>query len=148
MIFLTLVACCFSDEFCEGYPHNFTPTPGYWIECSRQSGPSRGRSSEQQHGIKEEGSQEDSDAPSHGSGSTSGSDRDEESDESNEAGGGGATGGGDDVDKSQQTSAAAATAGGANGSVSMFTSTASTSTTDRSSGRKVQLVHRNIQVEF
>nr|XP_036232807.1 uncharacterized protein LOC106622375 isoform X1 [Bactrocera oleae] len=25
-----------SDEFCEDYPHNLMPTPGYWIECSRQ----------------------------------------------------------------------------------------------------------------
>ena len=25
----------FSDEFCDGYPHNVLPTPGYWIECSR-----------------------------------------------------------------------------------------------------------------
>ncbi|XP_071749339.1 uncharacterized protein rsh isoform X3 [Lepeophtheirus salmonis] len=24
-----------SDEFCEGYPHNLLPTPGYWIECLR-----------------------------------------------------------------------------------------------------------------
>ncbi len=23
------------DEFCDGYPHNMLPTPGYWIECSR-----------------------------------------------------------------------------------------------------------------
>ena len=48
---------CFTvetDEFCEGYPHSLTPTPGYWIECSRQSG--RGSHS---HGIREE-SQEDS----------------------------------------------------------------------------------------
>jgi len=42
-----------SDEFCEGYPHSLTPTPGYWIECSRQSGPG------QSYGIREE-SQEDS----------------------------------------------------------------------------------------
>lgn len=26
----------FTDEFCEEYPHNLIPTPGYWIECSRQ----------------------------------------------------------------------------------------------------------------
>ncbi|XP_063224698.1 uncharacterized protein LOC134532208 [Bacillus rossius redtenbacheri] len=25
-----------SDEFCEEFPHNLIPTPGYWIECSRQ----------------------------------------------------------------------------------------------------------------
>lgn len=25
-----------SDEFCEDFPHNLIPTPGYWIECSRQ----------------------------------------------------------------------------------------------------------------
>lgn len=24
------------DEFCEEYPHALIPTPGYWIECSRQ----------------------------------------------------------------------------------------------------------------
>lgn len=24
------------DEFCEEYPHNLLPTPGYWVECSRQ----------------------------------------------------------------------------------------------------------------
>jgi hypothetical protein len=23
------------DEFCDSYPHNCHPTPGYWIECSR-----------------------------------------------------------------------------------------------------------------
>ena len=28
-----LQAC--SDEFCEYYPHNLIPNPGYWIECSR-----------------------------------------------------------------------------------------------------------------
>lgn len=26
----------FLDEFCEEFPHNLIPTPGYWIECSRQ----------------------------------------------------------------------------------------------------------------
>lgn len=25
----------FPDEFCEEYPHNLIPTPGYWVECSR-----------------------------------------------------------------------------------------------------------------
>lgn len=25
-----------TDEFCEEYPHQLIPTPGYWIECSRQ----------------------------------------------------------------------------------------------------------------
>ncbi|XP_053951707.1 uncharacterized protein LOC128859051 isoform X2 [Anastrepha ludens] len=25
-----------SDEICEEYPHSLMPTPGYWIECSRQ----------------------------------------------------------------------------------------------------------------
>jgi hypothetical protein len=25
----------FTDEFCDGYPHNMLPTPGYWVECSR-----------------------------------------------------------------------------------------------------------------
>lgn len=23
------------DEFCQEFPHNLIPTPGYWIECSR-----------------------------------------------------------------------------------------------------------------
>nr|XP_018897162.1 PREDICTED: uncharacterized protein LOC109030581 [Bemisia tabaci] len=31
-----------SDEFCEEYPHNLIPTPGYWIECSRQTKASSG----------------------------------------------------------------------------------------------------------
>ncbi|KAG8226254.1 hypothetical protein J437_LFUL004811 [Ladona fulva] len=32
-----IIACtCFVDEFCEEFPHNLLPTPGYWIECSRQ----------------------------------------------------------------------------------------------------------------
>lgn len=31
-----MVLFLFSDEFCEEYPHNLIPTPGYWIECSRQ----------------------------------------------------------------------------------------------------------------
>lgn len=26
----------FIDEFCEEFPHNLIPTPGYWVECSRQ----------------------------------------------------------------------------------------------------------------
>lgn len=26
----------FLDEFCEEFPHNLHPTPGYWVECSRQ----------------------------------------------------------------------------------------------------------------
>lgn len=25
-----------TDEFCQQYPHKLIPTPGYWIECSRQ----------------------------------------------------------------------------------------------------------------
>jgi len=25
-----------ADEFCQEFPHNLIPTPGYWIECSRQ----------------------------------------------------------------------------------------------------------------
>ena len=48
-----LLLLWYADEFCEGYPHSLTPTPGYWIECSRQSGPG------QSYGIREE-SQEDS----------------------------------------------------------------------------------------
>lgn len=33
---LKLMSTYFTDEFCEEYPHNLIPTPGYWIECSRQ----------------------------------------------------------------------------------------------------------------
>ena len=29
----------FADEICSEYPHNLLPTPGYWIECSRQKIP-------------------------------------------------------------------------------------------------------------
>jgi len=29
------VLCSILDEFCDGYPHNMLPTPGYWVECSR-----------------------------------------------------------------------------------------------------------------
>ncbi|XP_043678982.1 uncharacterized protein LOC122634271 isoform X1 [Vespula pensylvanica] len=35
LIFLLPSQAC-SDEFCQEYPHNFIPAPGYWIECSRQ----------------------------------------------------------------------------------------------------------------
>ena len=28
----------FSDEVCDSWPHKLIPTPGYWIECSRQAG--------------------------------------------------------------------------------------------------------------
>ncbi|XP_046833663.1 uncharacterized protein LOC124430726 isoform X4 [Vespa crabro] len=35
LIFLMPSQAC-SDEFCQEYPHNFIPAPGYWIECSRQ----------------------------------------------------------------------------------------------------------------
>lgn len=31
-----LIRSLISDEFCEEYPHNLIPTPGYWVECSRQ----------------------------------------------------------------------------------------------------------------
>lgn len=31
-----LLIILITDEFCEDYPHNLMPTPGYWIECSRQ----------------------------------------------------------------------------------------------------------------
>lgn len=33
---LNFVVVSFVDEFCEEYPHALIPTPGYWIECSRQ----------------------------------------------------------------------------------------------------------------
>ncbi|KAI9559117.1 hypothetical protein GHT06_015906 [Daphnia sinensis] len=50
-----------NHEFCDGYPHNFTPTPGYWIECSRQSARTGRR---RNHGIQEEGSQDNSNSAS------------------------------------------------------------------------------------
>ncbi|KZS14586.1 Rap1 GTPase-activating protein [Daphnia magna] len=50
-----------NHEFCDGYPHNFTPTPGYWIECSRQSARAGRR---RNHGIQEEGSQDNSNSAS------------------------------------------------------------------------------------
>ena len=31
----TYVLTSVIDEFCDGFPHNLIPTPGYWIECSR-----------------------------------------------------------------------------------------------------------------
>ena len=33
---LTALFLLSPDEFCEEYPHSLIPTPGYWIECSRQ----------------------------------------------------------------------------------------------------------------
>uniref|UniRef100_A0A182TKN0 Rap-GAP domain-containing protein n=1 Tax=Anopheles melas TaxID=34690 RepID=A0A182TKN0_9DIPT len=36
MLFPLLIGSTCADEFCEDYPHNLIPTPGYWIECSRQ----------------------------------------------------------------------------------------------------------------
>ncbi|XP_065565417.1 uncharacterized protein LOC136030399 isoform X2 [Artemia franciscana] len=47
-----------SDEFCEGYPHNFITTPGYWIECSRPGG-RMGRTDYRPPGLSNE-MQEDS----------------------------------------------------------------------------------------
>uniref|UniRef100_A0A182KDZ1 Rap-GAP domain-containing protein n=1 Tax=Anopheles christyi TaxID=43041 RepID=A0A182KDZ1_9DIPT len=35
-LFARLFGILPSHEFCEDYPHNLIPTPGYWIECSRQ----------------------------------------------------------------------------------------------------------------
>ncbi|GBP57408.1 hypothetical protein EVAR_51257_1 [Eumeta japonica] len=36
LLYSVVVRFCVPDEFCEEYPHNLIPTPGYWIECSRQ----------------------------------------------------------------------------------------------------------------
>lgn len=36
MVFCFALILFLADEFCEDYPHNLIPTPGYWIECSRQ----------------------------------------------------------------------------------------------------------------
>lgn len=35
IIIIKSLTCILIDEFCDGYPHNLIPTPGYWIECSR-----------------------------------------------------------------------------------------------------------------
>ncbi|XP_065344510.1 uncharacterized protein rsh isoform X2 [Cloeon dipterum] len=45
-----------SDEFCEEFPHNLIPTPGYWIECSRQkiTSDTIWDESESEHEIHEE----------------------------------------------------------------------------------------------
>ncbi|KAK9885704.1 hypothetical protein WA026_012469 [Henosepilachna vigintioctopunctata] len=42
-------------EFCEEFPHNFIPTPGYWIECSRQkiNSDTIWDESESEHDIRE-----------------------------------------------------------------------------------------------
>lgn len=34
--FLSTYSYPIADEICQEYPHNLIPTPGYWIECSRQ----------------------------------------------------------------------------------------------------------------
>ena len=126
VLFICFVFGIKTDEFCEGYPHNFTPTPGYWIECSRQSG----RGSRRSHGIQEEGSQEDS--------SPSGDDDDDDDDEDSRAG----------QDEEENDVGIQTEKDGqrhANGSTSVFTSTDSAGPSDRA-GRKVQLVHQHIQV--
>jgi hypothetical protein len=45
-----------ADEFCEEFPHNLIPTPGYWIECSRQkiASDTIWDESESEHEIHEE----------------------------------------------------------------------------------------------
>lgn len=50
-----------ADEFCEKFPHNLIPTPGYWIECSRQKIPSDTiwDESESDHEIHEEEEEEE-----------------------------------------------------------------------------------------
>ncbi len=127
------------DEFCEGYPHNFTPTPGYWIECSRQSG----RGSRRNHGIQEEGSQEDS--------SPSGDDDEEEEDDDDDDDEGDESRAGQEENDNGvgiQTTDCDGFGGSqrhANGGTSVFTSTDSAGPSDRA-GRKVQLVHQHIQV--
>ena len=132
-----------SDEFCDGYPHNFTPTPGYWIECSRQSARAGRR---RNHGIQEEGSQEDSNSPSDEEDDDDDDDDDEEEGEKeredNDNGTGIQTDSFDGGASSEQLNQRHA-----NGVNSVFTSTDSVGagTSDRS-GRKVQLVHQHIQV--
>lgn len=50
-----------ADEFCEEFPHNLIPTPGYWIECSRQkiASDTIWDESESDHEIHEEEEEED-----------------------------------------------------------------------------------------
>ncbi|XP_033611251.1 uncharacterized protein LOC111874180 isoform X2 [Cryptotermes secundus] len=50
-----------SDEFCEEFPHNLIPTPGYWIECSRQkiASDTIWDESESEHEIHEEEEEEE-----------------------------------------------------------------------------------------
>lgn len=115
-----------TDEFCEGYPHNLVPTPGYWIECSRQS--RRGRCSTD-HGIQEENSQEADDTCSSGdeeAGAGAEGRPDEEDDDAKDSGAATA--------KSSSTSSGQR---GHNGS-SVFAAS------ETGAGRKVQ--HQNIQV--
>lgn len=123
-----------TDEFCEGYPHNFTPTPGYWIECSRQSG--RGR---RDHGIQEESSQEDS------SPADDDDDDDQDGDREDDDGDGLASAQGGIDHQSDGLAYSSGQQRQANGGTSVFTSTES-GTSDRV-GRKVQLVHQHIQVD-
>lgn len=61
-----LYTCCLiSDEFCEEFPHNLIPTPGYWIECSRQkiNTDTIWDESESDHEIHEEEEETDSGIP-------------------------------------------------------------------------------------
>lgn len=55
----------FPDEFCEEFPHNLIPTPGYWIECSRQkiNTDTIWDESESDHEIHEEEEETDSGIP-------------------------------------------------------------------------------------
>lgn len=50
-----------TDEFCEKFPHNLIPTPGYWIECSRQkiASDTIWDESESDHEIHEEEEEEE-----------------------------------------------------------------------------------------
>uniref|UniRef100_A0A0P5R790 Rap gtpase-activating protein n=1 Tax=Daphnia magna TaxID=35525 RepID=A0A0P5R790_9CRUS len=128
-----------SDEFCDGYPHNFTPTPGYWIECSRQSARAGRR---RNHGIQEEGSQDNSNSAS-----------DDEDDDEEEEGDGQAgredndNGTGVQTDSFDGAGCSQLNQRHPNGVTSVFTSTDTVGAgpSDRS-GRKVQLVHQHIQV--
>nr|XP_023020456.1 uncharacterized protein LOC111509018 [Leptinotarsa decemlineata] len=53
------------DEFCEEFPHNFIPTPGYWIECSRQKITSDTIWDESESDNNEEGDDEGHDGIDH-----------------------------------------------------------------------------------
>ncbi len=137
------------DEFCDGYPHNFTPTPGYWIECSRQSGRNLAEEDEEDEQQQEEDEEEDDDL--HHRITEEGSQEDDEG-----VVGGSSSSGRKDSENAIKKPINSSLSGGVEavssngGSATTVSSNFNTSTdTDRTggaSGRRVQLVHQHIQV--